>query len=213
MPSESRSRKGWRKTARFDALRRGNAARIFGRLRPAAFFGGDFQQIRGDDVDIAFDVNGDILELRVEGDGHVGRDGPGRGGPDEAEDFAPGERGIDRGGIGRQRETHPDGGAGVIGVFDLGFGQRGAIVHAPVDRLEAFVDVAAIEKLDERAGDDRLILRAHGEIGIVPAAEHAEALEIVALEIDVLFRVLAARAADLHGRHLRLLARRVRCRP
>ena len=101
----------------------------------------------------------------------------------------------------------------MIRVFDLGFGERGAIFDAPVDRLEAFVDVAAIQKIDERAGDDRLILRAHGEIGIVPAAEHAEALEIRALDIDVLFRVLAAGAADLARPTSAPSCRRVRCRP
>ena len=42
--------------------------------------------------------------------------------------------------------------------------------------------------------------------GIVPLAEDAEALEIGALDIDVLFGVLAAGAADLDGRHVRLLA-------
>ena len=68
------------------------------------------------------------------------------------------------GGVGLEREAHPDGGAGVVLVFDLGFGQRGAVLHAPVDGLEAFVDVAAVEEIDERAGDHRLVLRAHGEI-------------------------------------------------
>ena len=62
-------------------------------------------------------------------------------------------------GIGRQREANPDGRAGVVLVFDLGFGQRGAVVDAPVDRLQAFVDVAAVEEIDERAGDDGFVLR------------------------------------------------------
>ncbi len=94
----------------------------------------------------------------------------------------------------------------MIRVFDLGFGQSGAVLDAPVHRLEAFVDVAAVEEIDERAGDYRLIVRAHGEIGIVPLAEDAEALEIGALEIDVLFGVLAAGAADFDGGHVRLFA-------
>ena len=94
----------------------------------------------------------------------------------------------------------------MIGVFDLGFGEGGAVLHAPVDGLEAFVDVAAVEEIDEGAGDDRLVLRAHGEIGVIPPAEDAEALEIGTLEIDEFFGVLAAGAADLDGRHVGLLA-------
>ena len=128
-------------------------------VAPAAFFGGDVEQVGGDDVDVACHIDGDVLELRMEGDGHVGRDGPGRGGPDEAVDLAAGERGIDGGGVGRECEANPDGRAGVVLVLDLGFGQRGAVVDAPVDGLETFVDVAAIEEIDERAGDDRLVLR------------------------------------------------------
>ena len=149
----------------------------------------------------------------MKGDGHVGRDGPGRGGPDEAVDLAAGERGIDLRGIGGECETNPDGRAGVVLVFDFGFGQRGAVVDAPVDGLEAFVDVALIEEVDEGAGDDGLVLRAHGQVGIVPAAEDAEALEIGALQVDVLFGVLAAGGADLERRSSALSARRVRCRP
>ena len=94
----------------------------------------------------------------------------------------------------------------MVGVFDLGFGQGGAVFDAPVDGLEAFVDVAAVEEIDEGAGDDRLVLRAHGEVRVVPLAEDAEALEIGALDIDELFGVLAAGAADLDGGHVGLLA-------
>ncbi len=42
----------------------------------------------------------------------------------------------------------------VVGVFDFGFGERGAVMHAPVHGLQTFIDVAAIEKVDEGAGDD-----------------------------------------------------------
>ncbi len=48
-----------------------------------------------------------------------------------------------------KRETHPDRRAGVVLVFDLGLGQRGAVLDAPVHRLEALVDVAVVQELDE----------------------------------------------------------------
>ena len=41
----------------------------------------------------------------------------------------------------------------MIGVLDFGFGQRGAVFDAPMNGLEALVDVAAIEEIDEGAGD------------------------------------------------------------
>ena len=88
-------------------------------------------------------------------------------------------------------------------IFDLGFGQRGAIVHAPVHRLQSFINVAAIQKIDERARDHRFILRAHGEIRILPLPENAQADEILALQVDVFRGVFAALGADLRGRHVR----------
>ena len=54
-----------------------------------------FSSSTRDDVDVAADFDRDVFELRMIGDGDVGRDGPGRGGPDEAVDLAAGERGID----------------------------------------------------------------------------------------------------------------------
>ena len=174
-------------------------------VAPAAFLSSDFHQIGGDDVDVigraigGANFNRGVLELGVIGDGHVGGHGPGRGGPDEAVNFAARQRGVEFRGVGSEGKTHPDGGAGVVRIFDFGFGQGGAILDAPVDRLEAFINVAAVEEIDERASDYGLVMRAHGEIRIVPLAQDAETLEIGALDIDVLFGVLAAGAADLDG--------------
>ena len=67
-------------------------------------------------------------------------------------------------------------------------------------RLETLVNVAAVEEIDERAGDHGLVVRTHGEVGIFPLAEDAEALEIGALEVDILLGVLAAGAADFDRR-------------
>ena len=55
-------------------------------------------------------------------------------------------------------------------VLDLGFGQRGAVVRHQCTG-QALVDVAAVQEIDERAGDHRLVLRAHGQVRIVPAPE------------------------------------------
>src|ERR1017187_101401 len=193
-------------------------------VRPAALFGGDRQQFRGYDIGGAgafacllfarraagrrkrlLHLYRGVLVLRVVGDGHVRRDGPGCGGPDEAVNVAAGEAGVDLRRIRSQLETDPNRRAGVVLVFHFGFGQGGAVLHAPVHRLEAFVHIAAVHKIDEGSGDHRLVFGAHGEVGVVPLPQHAEALEILALEADVLFGILAAGAADLDRGHVRLL--------
>jgi hypothetical protein len=42
-----------------------------------------------------------------------------------------------RGLLGRERKADIDGDVGLVGVLDLGLGQRRAAVEAPVDRLQA----------------------------------------------------------------------------
>ena len=93
----------------------------------------------------------------------------------------------------------------MIFVFDFGLGEGGAVVDAPVDRLESFVNVALVEEVNKGARDDGLIGRLHREVGIVPAAKDAEAFEILALQVDPFFGVLAADAAHLRRGHLGFL--------
>ncbi len=78
-----------------------------------------------------------------------------------------------------------DAGAGVLFVLDFGFGEGGAIVDAPVDGLEALVDEALFEEVVEGLGDGGLVGKGHGEVGVVPAAEDADALELASLEVDI----------------------------
>ncbi len=93
----------------------------------------------------------------------------------------------------------------MVFVFDLSFRQRSAIVQAPVDRFQAFVNIPLVEEVDERPGNDRLIGGFHSQIRVIPAAENTQPFEIFPLQSDPLFGVLAANAADLRRRHLRLL--------
>ena len=107
----------------------------------------------GDEVDGVADVEGDVFEVGVEGDGLGGGDGPGGGGPDDGVDVLAGERGVDGGGIAGEVVADVDGGAGVLLVLDLGLGEGGAVVDAPVDGLEAFVDEAVFEEVVEGLDD------------------------------------------------------------
>ena len=101
---------------------------------------------------------------------------------------------------------HPNAGAGVIGIFNLGFRQSGLVMDAPIHRTQAFIDSAVFNEIKQLADDHRLILRRHGGIWLVPAAEDTEALELLALNIEIFFGVLAALSAHGDGRHLQLFA-------
>ena len=88
-------------------------------------------QFGGEEIDLAgrFVEDGHVLGAGMEGDGHGGRQGPGRGGPDDGADLAGvgGKLGRDGRGIALERVLDVDAGAGVVGVLDLGLGQRGAV--------------------------------------------------------------------------------------
>ena len=171
-------------------------------------------QVGSDDVDGGagffpagdFCAEGDVLHLGIEGDGLRCGKRPGSGGPDDGVDVASCEARIDLGRVAGEFVADVDAGRGVLRVLDLGFGESGLVVDAPVDGAEAFVDEALFEEVVEGLDDAGLVLERHGEVGVVPAAEDADALELGALEVDVLLRVLAAGATDGDGLHLEFFA-------
>ena len=110
------------------------------------------------------------------------------------------------GGVAGEFVADVDAGAGVLFVLDFGFGEGGFVVDAPVDGAETFVDEFFFEEVVEGFDDAGLVAVGHGEVGGVPAAEDADALELGALEVDVFLRVLAAGAADGEGVHLEFFA-------
>ena len=65
------------------------------RLGPVEFFCNGFEQALGNDVDGVIDFIGYIFKAGVETDGHVSRDGPRGGGPDEAVNILASERRVD----------------------------------------------------------------------------------------------------------------------
>ena len=94
----------------------------------------------------------------------------------------------------------------MVFVFDFGLGERSLVMHAPVNGAQAFVDEAVFVKRKKCRQDHRLVLRVHGGVGPVPAAEDADALELLALQVEKLLGVLAACRAHIDGAHLQLLA-------
>ena len=144
----------------------------------------------------------DVVEVGMEGDGEGRGEGPGGGGPDDGVDFAAFESGVER--LGRRRElvAHVDRGTGVHRVLHLGFRQGGAVVDAPVDRLEAAVDEALLEEAIKRLERAGLVVAGQGLVGLVPAAKDADALELRRLQIDVLLRIRPAGIQHGRDRHL-----------
>ena len=104
-----------------------------------------------------------------------------------------------------QRELDVDRRRDVRLVLDLGLGQRGAVLRAPVHRLLALVDHVLGDELAQRPDDRRLVGEGHRQVRVVPQADDAEPLEVAALDLDVLLGVGAAGAAEVGGRHRALL--------
>ena len=90
-------------------------------------------------------------------------------------------------------------------VLDFGFGQRGAAMRAPVHRLLALVDHVLLDELAQRADDRRLVGVVHRLVGLGPLADHAETLELGALNVEVLGGIGLAFAAEVRRAHLPLL--------
>ena len=176
-------------------------ARGFGQdggLGPAEQFAHGVEKLQGQDV-LAFACGHQgVGDFGMQRHGHVVRQGPGRGGPDD---------GIGLGRIGHgedvfdfgvgQGKAHIDRGRDLVGVFHLGFGQGGLAGQAPMDGLLATINRAVLHEIAQGQGRCRFVGGAHGEIGIVPVAENAQALEFLALDVDKLRGVVPAQAA--HG--------------
>ena len=141
-----------------------------------------------------------VFELGMDGDRHVGRQGPGRGRPDHG--VPAGRRRPRRARHARdQREIDVNAGRRLLAVFQLGLGQGRAIGHAPVDRLELAADEAPLDQVGQDVEDARLVPRVERQVGIVPVAHDAEPVELGALNVDPLHGLGLAQGADLGVAH------------
>jgi hypothetical protein len=168
-----------------------------------------FDQVLGQDqqqrLAIALGLHQRVDHFRVHVQRLVGRDGPRGGGPDHDEAV-----------IGRQLvrpkaapacrfgelEADVDGRIALVLVFHFRFGQRRAAVEAPVDRLQAAVDIAFFQQLAEGAQFVGLVGVVHGQVRVLPFAQHAQADEVLALAVDLLQRVGARLGQHFGGRQV-----------
>ena len=80
----------------------------------------------------------------------------------------------------------------MVAVFDFRLRQRGRAGNGPVDGLFGAVDEVLFDKAGKGFQFGGLVFRLDGPVFIVPVAEHAEALELLGLDL----RNLSANAAQ-----------------
>ncbi len=102
-------------------------------------------------------------------------------------------------------ERHVDLGGGDLLILNLGLGERGLLDGRPHHRLGTAIELAAFGKLHQLGNDRRLRLEIHRQIGVVPIAQDAEPLQLLALGIDPFLRIGPAFGAEFVGRHLVLV--------
>ena len=148
---------------------------------------------------IEFDQH--IIQFRVERDCLIGRQGPRCGGPDndryghcvtQAEGTMYGSRVNDG-----------KGDVDLIGflilVFHLGLSERRTTVDAPVHRLFAAMQMAALDDPREGAHDVGLGGEIHGFVRVVPITQHAQTDEVGFLPLDLGVGIGAAGGAEGFG--------------
>ena len=144
-----------------------------------------------------------VRQLGVEVERLVGRDRPRRRRPDDGErvlrERADAERSGERRGIGGAKGD-VDRRRRAVRVLDLELGQRRAAVEAPVHRLQAAVDEAALDQPLQDADLAGLVAEVHRPVRMLPVAEDADPLEVDHLLGDLLGRVGAALGLHLGAR-------------
>src|SRR6267154_1285718 len=141
-----------------------------------------------------------VFEVWMKGERAVVGNRPGSGGPDDGGNVRAEFCGFTACTT-CESEFYPDAWAGVIFVFDFGFGERSGIVNTPINRFAAAIDVALFDEIEKGIGDGGLVFMAHREVGIVPAAEDSEALEIALMLLVAARGKFAAEASKFGGRN------------
>ena len=143
-----------------------------------------FQHFFSHEQHFAFTFHPGIFKVRVQRDGYVGRHGPRSSGPDnDIGRFAfSGFR--QQAVVFDQRHFNKDRRGFFFAVFDLGFSQCGFAVRAPVNGFFAFIDIAFFSHFAKNVDLHGFIVVGHGDVGMVPVAQHAQTFEVGTLFVD-----------------------------
>ena len=169
-----------------------------------AFFANLVQQILSHKEHFALAFNPSIFQIRVQSHSHVSRHGPGGGGPNYHVSLLAFSSFRSLAIILNQRHLYENGRSLLLAVFDFSFCQSGFAMRAPVYSLFALVDIALISHSAEHA--DLLSFKAvvQGYIRVIPIAQHAQAFEVLALDINPVQSEIMALAAQ--SENVQLLA-------
>ena len=80
----------------------------------------------------------------------------------------------------------------LVFVLHFSLGQRGTTIETPVNGLEALVEIAIFKHLSQRANLVGFGTEVHGQVGVIPIAQHTESDKVLFLTRDLLSRVSAA---------------------
>ena len=153
----------------------------------------------------ALGVHQCIVKLGVQVERLIGRNGPGGGGPDHGERvFAQCWHTKGRAQLVRlgTEKAHIQRLRFLVGVFNFELGQTGAAVETPINRLQAAINEAAFDDALESPDLVRFVAEIHGAVGVVPVAQHTQALEFAALDVDLLGGKSAAPGLHLVARQI-----------
>src|SRR6266699_2217274 len=118
--------------------------------------------IGGNQQCAALRVHDGIVEIGMKSQGAVVRKSPGSGRPNDRFDTAAEVRSTTCASA-NHVEGDPNRWTGVFSVLDFGFGESGAVVDAPIDRLAAAIDVAFFHEVEKGLCDLRFVGEIHRE--------------------------------------------------
>src|SRR5471032_726289 len=148
-----------------------------------------FDQLFGQYQQLVAHIDQCVLELWMDVQGLVGREGPRRGGPDDDRRRLAQRWQAESGSefrVVNHSEGDVDGRRFLVGVFDFRFSQGRTTIEAPVDRFQALEDEAALDHFSQRTDFPGFVGEVHGQVRVVPIAQHTQADELGFLAFNLL---------------------------
>ena len=171
---------------------------IFGN---AALFHDRFHKVFGKDIALTVgSLHDGVTDVRMQRDADVAGQRPGRGGPDQEEELFLVQM-TQLAQIIVDGELHVNRIDRILVIFDLRLGESGLVVIAPVNRLEALVDMPVAVHLSEDAHLIRLKALVHGGVVMLPVAQNTEPLEAIHLTMNVLVGIGLAGGTEISYAH------------
>ncbi len=132
-------------------------------------------------------LNKDVFQLSVQGYGQVGRQCPGRCGPDyHVNPVKAAGMLYKQALVIPDREIHVYRMGLVVAVLDLRLGQRRFTVGAPVDRFQPLVDIPLFGHLAEYFYLLGFKLRCESQVRVIPVSPDAKPFKFLPLQVHVL---------------------------